>query len=140
MGQRVKNGDVMEIYLDGWYYYAQQETRSITRFIDFRSKDPVTDYSTLPFDKSMFDILVYRDVLSSGVWKIVARKMPIPSNIPKYLYVHLDDYLPDFWQRYCLETDELTVSSEEECAGLERFAVWPQWKVEERILKYFANK
>lgn len=129
----------MEIEIDGWYYYAQQLPFGLTRFMDFRSINGLSDFSILPYDKAMFDIFVYNHVLSSGEWKVVARKMPIPSNIPRFQYIHFDDLNPNKWELYNIETGKISLSTKESCESLEKCAVWPQWKVEERIKLFFKK-
>ena len=140
MRHRVKEGDVMEIQLDNGYYYALQLPYGITRFLNFRSQDRITNILSFNYDKYMFDVAVFTKDLASGVWKVIARNIPIPLNTPKYQYIHFEEHNPNIWELYNLESGEITTSSKEECMYLERCAVWPQWKIEERIRHYFSNE
>lgn len=138
--QRPVLGDVFQIKVNDQYYYGQVLIRGVYAFFDFHSNDPIDDLSVLNNCPILFQVCVYADVITRGVWTIVG-KIPVREGLlplmPEFIY-HKDG-LPEF-ELYNPNNGEIHPATKEECKGLELCSVWDSNHVTDRLLDYYANR
>lgn len=137
--QRATKGSIIQLHVNGYYYYGQILIMGNCSFFDYRSTTPLEDLWILLERPVLFTICVYRDVISSGCWPKVG-KLPIRDDLLplKMKYIH-HDYGSLEFELYNPNTGEVFPSSKEECRGLECCAIWDQNHVEDRLSDYYSG-
>ena len=138
--QKITIGSIIEIPIEGKYFvYAQILPQSLYAFFDYRSTEPIVDFSCLNSAPVLFVIPVYDYVVTKGIWLKVG-KMPIREDLVKkskkyYIY----DEISGKYSKYDSYTGEIFSSTKEDIRGLERAAVWAENHVEDRIRDYYNH-
>ena len=137
--QKITIGSIIEISIEGKYFvYAQILPKSLA-FFDYRSIEPIRDFSCLNTAPVLFVIPVYDYVITKGIWLKVG-KMPIREDLErlsKKYYIY--DEISGKYSKYDSYTGEIVSSSKEDVRGLERAAVWAENHVEDRIRDYYNH-
>jgi hypothetical protein len=138
--QKLIKGSVLEIEIDiKKYCYAQILEKSGFAFFDYESKEKLSDFSILQSTPILFILAVYNDAVSKGRWLIVG-KMAIREDLKLEPMKFIQDALnPNKFELYNPNTGEISLSSKEECKGLECAAVWEAYAVEQRIRDYYSG-
>lgn len=138
--QKITIGSIIEISIEGIYFvYAQILPKSLYAFFDYRSIEPIMDFSCLNTAPVLFVIPVYDYVITKGIWLKVG-KMPIREDLeklPKKYYIY--DEISGKYSKYDSYTGEIVPSTKEDVRGLERAAVWAENHVEDRIRDYYNH-
>lgn len=128
--RRVKLGDIYAIPLpNGMYAFGRvlkDAGIAIYKYTSNNIKDiPVSE-------EYQFIVGVYKDVLQNGIWTVVSNR---PFNNeeeswpPKqYIYDKINGSYSIYYK------GEITPSTQEECQGLERAAVWDEHHIVDRIM------
>jgi hypothetical protein len=131
-------GDLVKIPLDDkWHVYARVLGRPLFAFYDSRTK------AELPFNEIkkrpiLFKIWVMDRAIASGRWKVVG----------SYALEDSLTEIPEFFKQDPINRQNFSIyrkgqertAAPEECAGLERAAVWDPEHVEDRLRDHYAGK
>jgi len=139
--QRITVGSVLEINIENKYYtYAQILTEADCAFFNYKSKEPLKDFSVLENSEILFIVAIYDDIITQGKWLKVG-KINIRKSLLKKPMKFIQDALnPNNFDLYNPNTGEITPSTKSECKGLECAAVYEAEHVEERISDYYAGR
>ena len=137
---RKKIGDIVEIHVHKEYFcYAQVIQTDRFAFFDFKTNEPLNDYAILDTCKVLFELCVYRYVLSKGIWTIVGNR-PVRKELLSKRMEYVYDKFTGRFSLYNTKTGEMTPATKEKAKGLERCAVWGDNHVEDRIDDYYCNR
>ena len=138
--QKITIGSIIEIPIEGKYYvYAQILPKSLYAFFDYRSQEPIADFSCLNKSPILFIIPVYDYVITKGIWLKVGN-MPIRESLEKLsINYYIYDEISNKYSKYNSYTGEIISSTKEDVRGLERAAVWDENHVEDRIRDYYNH-
>lgn len=138
--QRITPGAVLEIVLNGKYYYAQILKSKGCAFFDFKSEKPINNHSILNDVNILFILRVYDDVITKGRW-IKVGKLDIRDELQTEPFKFIQDSLnPKSFELYNPNTGEIIPATREQVEGLECAAVWEAEHVEDRIRDYYDGK
>lgn len=138
--QKYTVGSIVEIPINNgeYYCYGQLIGYGECAVFDYRSPQPITDFSILNDTRMLFRVCLYRHVIGSGEWLKVG-KLPLREEFKTFP----DQFIYHDWNQrfflYKVESGEIIPASKEECRGLERCAVWDSNHVEDRILAHYNN-
>ena len=138
--QRVTEGAILEINIEGEYFVYAQILNGGTAFFDFKSTEQLKDFSILEKSNLLFIVAVYSYIINQGIWLKVGK-----SSIRKDLKVLpmkfiQDALIPSKFRLYNPNTGEMTPVTKDECKGLEVSAVYEAGDIEQRISDYFAGR
>lgn len=138
--QRRTIGSVLEIDLgNGFYNYAQIGIADIM-FYNIYSKGKLKDITILQEKEPLFFLSIYDYVITKGEWLKVG-KLPIKDEHKVVPYKFMQDALnPNRFDLYNPNTGEITVTTKEQCEGLERSSVWEAEHVKSRIIDHFEGR
>ncbi len=131
-------GSILEIPIDGKYYYGQILPFCLTVIFDFVSDTPIKDFRVLETAPVLYKITIYRQVVTCGEWLKVG-KLPLREDfkIPPMKYIY--DRFKNTYELYNTGTGEITPCSKEEARGLEICAVWDSNHVVDRIKGHYSG-
>jgi len=139
--QKVTVGSVVRISLpDNQYAFGRLLEKNSVAIYDYISKNIEVDLQELINRNIIFIVAIYKDVVTSGRWKIIGEwpleeKLKILPN--KFIQ---DDINPSNFRIYDPNTGIMKKSTFEDCVYLEPAAVWEGEHVEDRIVDYKNGK
>ena len=137
--QRETVGAILEIPIYGEYYaYAQIIPHGLCAFFDYRSREPLHDFSVLETVPVLFIIGVYTQVITQGVWLKVG-KLPVRKEFEIAPMEYIYDMVGKKFEQYDPNTGEITPSTKEIARGREAAAVWDNNHIEDRIRDHYNN-
>ncbi len=139
--QRITEGSILEIKIEGQYYvYAQILAKGRGyAFFDFKSEEKINDLTILLKSKVLFIVALYNYIVTKGIWVKIGR-LPIREDLQVLPMKFIQDRQnPSHFQLYNPNTGVITQATREECEGLECAAVWAENHVEERIRDYYLG-
>ena len=134
-----KPGAIFEIPLeDSYYTYARALKDNAYAFYDIRCKQSEKDLGTIIASPILFITLVYKDSVKEhwqkvGFLSLEPKLLELPPMFsqdalqPNHFEIHYDD-------------GTIKKATKEEVIGLERFAAWEAWAIEERLNDHFAGR
>ncbi|MNF99146.1 hypothetical protein D3C85_662870 [compost metagenome] len=136
--QKITKGAILEINIDNNYYtYAQILGKAEYAFFDYKTVDPLKDFSILLDRPVLFITSVYNDVVNQGHWSKVGNlKLREDLKVQPMQFIQ-DSLHPDRFELYNPNTGESTPATKAEIKGLERAAVWEANHIEDRIRDYY---
>lgn len=135
--QREKEGQFVKVPItDSYHTYARIIAQKFYAFYDCRTKEEISinEISRCPV---LFTLVVHRKAVTSGRWKVVGI-LPLEERFKDTPPLFMQDIInPKVLHIY--KDGEMIPATFEECKGLECFAVWESWHVEERLKNYYAG-
>jgi hypothetical protein len=137
-GQRRRVGDVVKVEIgDGVHCYGRVLADADFAFYDSRSRVeiPLKEISGRPV---LFFAAVMRYAVTTGRWKVVGN-VALEGESLKAPPTFIQDALhPTRFEIY--EGGQIRKSTREECAGLERTAVWDPEHIGDRLRDHYAGR
>lgn len=137
--QRITKGSIIEVAVNGRYYYAQILHCKNYVFFDYVSNEHLVNLEVLLDKLPLFFIGVYDDIITNGDWLIVGR-LPIRKEfeiVPNQYIQHIGEKIE--FEIYNPNTGKIVAATREQCLGLECCAVWDKEHVEERLENYYSG-
>lgn len=136
--QRITSGSIIEINIENSYYtYAQILSKAGYAFFDFKTLEPLKDFSILLDKPVLFITSVYDDVITQGHWLKVGN-LEIREELKEQPLQFIQDAQhPDRFEFYDPNTGESSPATKNQIKGLERASVWEANHIEDRIRDYY---
>jgi hypothetical protein len=136
--QRRTRGAIVRISLgDGWHSYAQILDEPEFAFFDSRSREDLL-ISEIVKRPVLFRVAVMNYAVTAGRWlKVGAAEVAPQLSQPQPQFIQ-DPLAPSRFEIYL--GGHIRPATRDECAGLERAAVWEPEHVEDRIRDHYAGK
>jgi hypothetical protein len=134
---RLQVGNILKIDLgDGFFSFARVLREPIIAFYGIRT-DKVPDMETIISSPVLFKIAVMNNAVTFGRWAVIGSR-PLEPDLLLPIRFFKQDMIS---KRYTISNDvddKEMPATKEECAGLERDAVWSAEHVEDRLRDHFA--
>lgn len=122
---------------DGSYGYARLREFPYAAFYDLRTDTPTDDVDAIAVKPVLFTLAVHKSVLDG--WDVIGSK-PLEEELQQPIVQFMQDEAdPGTCTIVDTEGNEKTATPQE-CAGLERVAVWEAKHVEDRLLDHFMQR
>lgn len=134
-------GAIIELDLaDGHYAYGRILADASFGFYDLYTVERVRDLEQIITRPILFIVAVNNGAVNAGRWVKIGKR-PLPAALQQLPLKFIQDPLNlDRFELYDPLTGSITPALKEECAGLERCAVWDPSHVEERLRDYHAGR
>jgi hypothetical protein len=138
--QRIQAGAVVKIPLgDGTHTYGRLLVKPYVEVYDSVTREEITDLESIVAKPVLFTVSVFDHAITKGRWPIVS-KLPYDEETAELPLQFLQDVADPRRCRLIDAWGNITPASIEECAGLERAAVWEPEHVEDRIRDHYAGR
>jgi hypothetical protein len=137
--QKRRIGDLLAIPLPmGGYAFGHVLTEPLIAFYDSRRESIPSDPAEVTREPVAFKLWVMNHAITDGTWPVVGSASPSPEllTLPKFFKQD------PITKRLSVTTDgeDETLASLEECASLERAAVWEPTHVVDRLVDHFSGQ
>ncbi|OUJ69797.1 immunity 26/phosphotriesterase HocA family protein [Hymenobacter crusticola] len=132
---------IVEIDLaDGHYAYGRILANADFGFYDLYTTERVQDLEQIITRPLLFIVAVNTGAVNAGRWVKIGKR-PLPAALQQLPLKFIQDPLAlDKFELYEPLTGRITPALKEQCAGLERCAVWDPSHVEERLRDHYAGR
>ena len=133
---RFKAGDVFAVPLgkDNGFGYCRYLDQLVTEFFDFHSQEQLSAEDVVQA-KIAFVVWVSKEPFASGVWPRIGHVEVSPRPAP--VFYKRD---PITKQLFLWQDGNEWRTTEEECTGREKAAVWSASHIEDRLRDHFAGR
>jgi hypothetical protein len=133
-------GAIVKVPLEkGFFGYGRILTGTSFAFYDIRSKEELTDLAEIISSPVLFIISVNNYAVTDRRWVKIG-KLPLEKTYTVLPPRYTQDLLSPDKFKIIYSDGTMKQVTNEECNGLERFAVWQPQQVEERLSDYFAGR
>ena len=133
-------GAIVKIPLDrGYHSYARILKSPYFAFYDFRAKEDVSDLALIVASPILFITSVSHYSVTSGLWVKVG-KLPLEKTLLKIPPQFIQDSIQTDQFEIVYDDGKKKKATAEECAGLERLAVWTPESIQERLIDHYAGR
>jgi hypothetical protein len=136
--QRRVPGDFLRVPLEkGWHTYSRVLHEPLLAFYDARTNRDLepTEIASRPI---LFKVWVMNHAIGAGRWSRIGNLPLEPELHEEPTFFKQDSLDPSSFRLYRSGRD--TPATREQCAGLERAAVWEPEHVEERLRDHYAGR
>jgi hypothetical protein len=132
-------GSIVKIPLErGYHSYARILKSPYFAFYDFREEE-VSNLDLIVSSPILFITSVSHYSVTSGLWVKVG-KLPLEKNLLKIPPQFIQDSIQTNQFEIVYYDGRKKKATAEECAGLERLAVWTPESIQERLIDHYAGR
>ncbi|MEM7184770.1 MAG: immunity 26/phosphotriesterase HocA family protein [Spirochaetota bacterium] len=137
--KRLKPGVILEIPIEKrCYCYARFLEDESIAFYDLKTKQPTENIETIVSSSVLFITLVYTDSVKER-WNYIGHK-PLEEHLLTLPPMFVQNPLNVSRFKIHYQDGSIKNATKEEVIGLERFAAWEAWAIEERLNDHFAGR
>ncbi len=133
-------GSIVKIPLErGYHSYARILKSPYFAFYDLRAKENLSDLDLIVSSPVLFITSVSHYSVTSGLW-IKVGKLPLEKKLLKIPPQFIQDSIQTNQFEIVYDDGRKKKATAEECAGLERLAVWTPESIQERLIDHYAGR
>jgi hypothetical protein len=138
MRQKELIGAFFRVPIDEKFHTYGRILNDTYAFYDFKTDDEVTNIDLIEKAEILFKLFVKAKPIKNGQWKIIgAKELPDDLKAPVPFFMQEIGNLNNCWISINGIQQKATV---DECAGLERLAVWEDFHVVKRLSDYYNKR